>query len=104
MCFQRSFVWMHGRSLAGVSFTCASHCAEVIALALDAALSPTSATTQSSTAHNRCFMLPPLGLEASLRPPVGKDNDQGLAASGGTSRYCRSNEAIWANAGAATTP
>src|ERR671933_561433 len=45
MWFQRSACWIHGMSLAGVSLTWASHCADVIALAL-------AGTASAAAAHN----------------------------------------------------
>src|SRR3954447_26674153 len=91
---------MHGRSLLGVSLTCASHCADVIALAFDAALSPTSAATQSTTAHSRCGMKPSRQLtlprifvanETMLRRSPAKDNGKGRLVLAG----CDPNDAVW---------
>src|SRR3954447_16090803 len=59
MCFQRSFCWMHGMSLLGVSFTCASQAADVIALALLAPKSVSTAPAQNKMTHlMRCGMQP----------------------------------------------
>src|SRR3954447_7704894 len=49
MWFQRSPCWMQGRSVAAVSFTRASHCFDVIALALVGARRP--AAMQSTSSH-----------------------------------------------------
>src|SRR3954454_23065731 len=48
MWFQRSPCWMQGRSFAAVSFTRASHCFDVIALALVGARRPAAMHNASS--------------------------------------------------------